>query len=283
MNAPPSDSAAHQAETRRQQALLTLLRLPPQSQAAQSHARQDAGLRGHADAGLHAYRGNAQATAGRALAAAHPTVCAMLGEEGFAHLAQELWLASPPRRGDLAEWGADLPAHLAGHAQLTPWPWLADSARVDWAAHRAERAADAAWEPQTLALLESAEPDALHIDLLPGSAVLRSRFPLATLHRAHHAPDEAGRSAALQAARDALARGDGEDVIVWRSGWRAEVAALPAPWAGFCGALLAGRSLGAALAAQDDDDFDFSAWLLHAVRHGWLWRMRSTPPDRRAA
>lgn len=248
------------AEALRQQTLLALLWRRPGADAARAGLDAARSIQG-----LAAYRGNARAVAERALAAAYPTIRAMLGEEDFAQLAHELWLAQPPERGDLGEWGAALPVHLAAHDQLSAWPWLPDCARLDWAVHRCERAADAAFEPATLALLEQADPALLHLALLPGSTVLRSPHPLATLHAAH-----AG-TASLDAARAALDGGHGEDVIVWRRGWRAAVQALPAGWAGFMADLLQPLPLGPAL--ERTSDLDFATWLPHAIQAGWLWRI----------
>ncbi|TAK88674.1 MAG: DUF2063 domain-containing protein [Aquabacterium sp.] len=254
------------AEASRQQALLALLWRRPAAHAARAGLDAARSIQG-----LAAYRGNARAVAERALAAACPTIRAMLGEEDFAQLAHELWLAHPPERGDLGEWGAALPAHLRAHDQLGAWPWLPDCAQLDWAVHCCERAADAAFEPASLALLEQAEPGALRLALLPGTAVLRSAHPLATLHAAH-----AG-TASLDAARAALAAGHGEDVIVWRRGWRAAVQALPVGWAGFMADLLQPLPLGPAL--ERGGDLDFAAWLPHAIQAGWLWRIQDLTTD----
>ena len=110
-----------EAEARRQRQLLAALSLrgePP--------ALRERGAR--AERGLAAYRANASALAERALAAACPTLQAMLGEADFAALARAFWRDHPPQRGDLGEWGGELPGWIAAQAGLAEWPWLADSA-----------------------------------------------------------------------------------------------------------------------------------------------------------
>lgn len=223
--------------------------------------------------GLSAYRSNGAAIAARSLAAAFPTVAQLVGAESFEALAAAFWHAHPPVRGDLAEHGQELPAFIAADAQLADVPWLADSARLDWAAHRAEGSADAAEAPAGLEHLGTGDPGTLVLVLQPGVALVDSRWPVATLWQAHRSSAE-DRFAAV---RDALAAGRGEAALVWREGWRAQVEALPAPEATFTQALLAGQPLAAALDAAGPD-FNFEPWLLDALRHGRLAAVQTQMP-----
>jgi hypothetical protein len=219
--------------------------------------------------GLSAYRANQQAIAERALAAACPTTAALVGDEDFAALARGLWRAQPPARGDLAQWGHHLPAFIEAQRDLSPWPYLADTARLDLALQRCEAAADAVLEPATLALLAQREPDALRLELLPAVQVLDSPWPIGRIHAAHREPSPAG-FAAMQAAIEA---GQAEAVVVSRRGWRAEVSVVEAPVCAWMQSLAASRTLDAALAAaQAHGAFDFDAWLVQALQQGWLWR-----------
>lgn len=217
-------------------------------------------------AGLAAYRGNAAATAARALAATFPTVAALVGDEGFALVARRLWRQAPPRRGDLAQWGDALPAFLAADAQLADTPYLADVARVDWAAHVAESAADATLDPGDIARLAEHDAGTLRLRLAPGATLVASPHPVAALWRAHHAPGDTGDRFA--GARDALAAGCGETAFVCRPRWRADVAAVDVPTATFLRAVIDGATLGDALDVAPD--LDFEAWLTGALPRGWL-------------
>lgn len=218
--------------------------------------------------GLEAYRANAQMLADRALTAGFGTVQAMVGAEDFAHLAWAFWRAHPPLQGDIGEWGHAFPAWLAAHPALAAWPYLGDSARLDLALHRNERAADAVLDAASLSLLESSDPASLRLLLLPGSHVLASAWPIATIHRAHQVEPDAS-PAAFDAVRIALDEGRNETVLVVREGWRATVHALDASSARWTRALLDGLCLDAAFAAAGDG-FDFAAWLADALRGGWL-------------
>lgn len=250
------------SEARRQQALLAALA----GGAAELAGLREAGAR--AARGLEAYRANAEAIAERALAAAFPTVRAMVGEDDFRQLARVFRHAHPPREGDLGEWGDAFPAWLAAHAALAPWPWLGDAARLDLALHRCERAADASLDAASLAQLESTDPSRLRLELMPGCALLRSPWPIATIHRAHQL-DEAHSEAAFAAVRTAIAGQCGEQVLVARRGWRAVVHALDPGWAAWTQDLLDGVALADAL-ARAGEAFDLAAWLATALRETWL-------------
>jgi len=251
------------AEAHRQRHLLAAVR-------GDAGAASAAGLRAPAASGLAAYIANAQALAARALQAACPQVAAMLGEPGFAAAAWALWLVDPPQRGDMAAWGDGFPRWLEAQPALAQWPWLADAARLDLALHHAEHAADADLDAASLQRLGDADPARLRLRLLPGTVLVESPWPLATLHAAHRPSTSAEeREAALNGVPAAIAAGQGESVLVARRGWRAvphRVAAADLPW---LRAVLGGANLDAALAAAGTD-FDFGAWLARALNAQFL-------------
>jgi hypothetical protein len=210
--------------------------------------------------GLAAYRANAGAAAERALAAAYPTVQQLLGDESFAALARACWRRHPPTAGDLGLWGEALPAFIADAETLAGEPYLADVARLEWAVHSAERAANVA-PPQGLERLASDDPTALVLRLAPGTALVESRHPVVTIWQAHRSSAD-DRFAPVRAAFES---GAGESALVAREGWRAHVCAVAPDEARYIQALLAGGSLAAALMAAGEA-FDFQAWLIAALR-----------------
>jgi hypothetical protein len=252
-------------EARRQQGLLAALAAAPADVLADLRIREP-GAR--AARGLEAYRANAEALAERALGAVFATVQPMVGEENFQHLACEFWQAQPPLRGDVGEWGGVFPEWLEAHAAMARWPWLGDCARLDLALHHNERAEDAVFDAASLALLESTDPALLSMQLMPGTAVLRSRWPIATIHAAHRV--DAGRGEeAFANVREALEAERGEQVLVVRQGWRAAVRALGHADAEWSRSLLAGANLSTALECAGAG-FDFASWLGAAVREQWV-------------
>lgn len=255
-------SAAAQREALRQQQLLrTLWRRS--SEPALALWLRESGAR--AAQGLAAYRGNAAAIAERALAAAYPTVQQLLGDESFAQLARAVWHRFPPQRGDLAQFGDALPAWLELDPQLASEPYLADVARLDWAVHAIEQAADVDQPPRDLALLGERDPAQLRLRLRPGLTLVASKWPAATIWLAHRRSDD-GR---FDAARSALAAGTPETALVTRPGWRAEVEAIGGAVAVFTAALLRGADLGTAL-EEAGDALAFDQWLQHALTNHWL-------------
>ena len=136
--------------------------------------------------------------------------------------------------------------------------------------HQAEQAADAQ-AASGLPLLGSVDPHALRVRLQPGSALLASAYPVATIWLAHRrdATD------AFAPAREALAARRAETALVQRRGWRATVRALDAAEARFTAALQR-RPLAAALHAAGAD-FSFEAWLIAALRDGAIAAVEEMP------
>ena len=253
--------AAHVAEAERQRALVAAI-LAPRADAA-TVALAETGER--AERGLAAYRANAEALAERALGAAFGRIRTMLGDDDFAHLAAEFWRAQPPQRGDVGEWGENFADWLQAHPAMARWPYLADCARLDFALHRSERAADAEFDADSLALLESTDPQRLRLVPMLGTALVSSRWPIVTIHQAHLS----GADADFALARDAIERVSPQHALVWRNGWRAAVTELTEAEASWTASLLAGVDLAAAL-DHAGPGFDFAAWLARALRQRWL-------------
>ena len=257
-----SELHAAQRELLRQQQLLRALwrRVPDASLALwllEPTAR--------AEQGLDAYRGNATAIAERALAAAFPTVQQLMGEPSFAQLARVFWHRQPPRCGDLARYGDALADWIADDAQLASEPYLSDVARVDWAVHTIEHAADVQSPPQGLDLLAQLDPSQLVLRLRPALALVVSRWPVVTIWQAHCNSD-ADRFAPV---RQAFAAHTAETALVARPQWRASVCAIDDASARFTAALQRGATLTAALDAAGAT-FQFEPWLHDAVRQQWL-------------
>jgi Putative DNA-binding domain len=254
------------AEVARQRAVLAALAARTDLDAASARTAR-VSPNSLARSGWEIYRTNADALAERALGAAFPTLRALLGADDFKHMAREFWRDEPPQRGDIGEWGAALPAWLRVHPGLAPWPYLGDCAELDWLRHCCERALDANLDAGSLSLLDTHEPERLRLLLRPGTALLDSRWPVASLYAAHQA--DAGQFAEL---RDAIAEQRGEAVLVARRGWRAAVHIIDAPTLAWSCDVQRGMTLGAAL-ARASTGFDFAHWLAQALTHEWLHRV----------
>lgn len=226
--------------------------------------------------GLAAYRRNGHAAAERALRAAYPVIAALIGDENFDPLARELWHHHPPLRGDLAQWGDALPAFLEQHDQLADTPYLGDVARAERALHRAGSAADATPDLPSFARLAQEDPQGLGLTLAPGTGVIASRYPVASLVTAHlyGAPN-------LNEAARRLRAGCAEQAVVWRQGLRPRIGPIGPHAAALLTALLNGADLPTALDAACEipapDTFDFGAWLTQAVTEGLVLGVHDRP------
>ena len=113
-------------------------------------------------------------------------------------------------------------AFIQGFAPARTVPYLADVARVEWALHTCASAADAELQAATLALLGSHDLDTLRLQLAPGTTVLCSPWPAASLVQAH-----LHEGVTLAEAATRLRAGQAEDVLVWRQGYRPRVRQAP--------------------------------------------------------
>lgn len=219
-------------------------------------------------AGLAAYRGNGRAHACNALHVQFPTILAMLGDEAFDALCAHYWRACPPRRGDLAWVGEELPAFIETLENLGEWPWLADCARLDWAVWQISGAPQARFSENDLRQLIDGDPGSLSLKLSASVLRLPSIWPIVTLYEAHHMAHPDWKAVAWAIAQDRA-----QTAWIWRL--HGDFAATPAVelidtaidrW---LVALDAGQTLDESLDSAGEG-FDFAAWLEPAIQKGWL-------------
>ena len=218
--------------------------------------------------GIAAYRGNGLTHATAALRIQFPTVLAMLGEAAFDAVCARHWRTRPPEQGDLAKIGTAFAQTIAEVEELSAWPWLTDSARLDWAFWHVLFDPPALPTPDDLQRLVNVDPAGLRIHLAAGTRLIQSAWPVLALRQLHRGPeiDVQALQAALQLS--------GECVWVWREDFEARGVALPACEAAWINALQSCPSLDAAFDATPDE-MDFSAWLHNAIRHGWIDRVQA--------
>lgn len=192
-------------------------------------------------------------------------------------LARDLWSCTPPTRGDVTQWGGALAALISSIPQLADEAYLPDVAHIEWALHVSSTAADAAPDLARLALLTQYEPDAVTLTLAPGTALVASPYPAASVVTAHRYT-----SPPLEEVGHKLRQQTPETALIWRHGLRPMVAQCPHAEAIFVQQLLAGASLLVALEAATADSvfapFDFNHWLPQAAQNGLLVGARLQQP-----
>jgi hypothetical protein len=212
---------------------------------------------------LAAYRGNVFGNCANVLAAAYPIVRKIVGTDFFEATAREYARVHPSTSGDLNEYGDALPAFLAEFLHTRDLPYLPDVARMEWLAHRAYYAADAArFDPMQLAGLPPERWVALRPLLAPGCALLVSDWPLARIWTVHQ-DDYVGEF-------DVNLDAGPVRVLVHRPLWTAAVQAIGAGDHRFLAAALENARLGDALeaAAAEDSGFEPAAALARWVEAG---------------
>jgi Putative DNA-binding domain len=226
------------------------------------------GINTTSNRGLQTYQANAHASALRSLQAAYPVIAQLIGDDAFEHLARDFWAQHPPTRGDLAQWGGELAGFIASIPALQTEPYLRDVATAEWALHTAATADDQAADLATFALLTEHDPDALTLQLAPGTALIQSNYPIASLLTSHLYANPSFEEVG-QKLRENLS----EVALVWRQGLRPKASNCSVGEAAFIGQLLAGKSLLAALETpftNESAPFDFNAWLPQAVQSSLL-------------
>ena len=263
---PGADAAALRREARRQRGLVQAV-FAAQAATEPSPAIAVRQCGGDWTAGLAAYRANGLAHAAAALRVQFPTVLAMLGEQAFDAIVARYRRDWPPTQGDFARIGAQFPLCLTVQEELRPWPWLADSARLDLALWQVMDEPPAVFATDDLQRLARGDPARLRLPLAPGTRLVASRWPIVTLWRLHQAPapDHATLREAMQQ--------PGETAWVWRGNWQAYCAGISAGEAQWLQSLGTSPTLGDALDGAPDD-FDPAAWLHDAARHGWIDTVR---------
>jgi hypothetical protein len=129
--------------------------------------------------GLHVHRNNVRLLLIETLRSNFPATCRMVGGEFFSAAAAEFIRAHPPRQPRLAEYGASLPAFLAGFAPAAGLPWLADLARLEWAMLECQEAENApTLASSTLAGLPAERIPQMRFVAHPACRVLASPWPV---------------------------------------------------------------------------------------------------------
>jgi hypothetical protein len=205
-----------------------------------------------AAARLRIHRNHVLRSLGTALSATFPTVQALVGEEFFRGMARTFVASDLPQQPVLSEYGAGFARFVGGYAPATGLPYLADIARLDWALNVAFHSpAEPRLSSTDLASIPVEQLPAKSVSLAPGSAVLRSLYPIDRIWAAAQ-PRASGETVDLESG--------GARLLVLRRPDDAGFVSLGGGEASFLEALAAGRTLeeAADLALAADAVFDLS-------------------------
>src|SRR5215213_8815837 len=132
-----------------------------------------------AAARLDVYANNTRYFFGLALERTYPVLRHRVGDEHFKRLAHDYRIAHPSSHGDLHWIGESFPQWLAACTRGTPYEWLVDLARLEWACELAWAAGNGL--PLTLLSLRNVPPDqldAMVFSLRPSVRLVSSAYPI---------------------------------------------------------------------------------------------------------
>jgi hypothetical protein len=197
------------------------------------------------------YRNNVYVSLVDLVAGRFPVVARLVGEEFFRAMARVYVEREPPASAVLIHYGTSFADFIAGFAPAASVPYLADTAALEWAWHKAYHAADA--EPLALQELAGAAGRAGEavLTLHPSLGVVRSSYPIVSIVEAHA---QSGEATTIQLT-------DAEDALVARPRLEVEIRHLAPGGACFILALKQGHSIeqAASAALTEAPDFDLTA------------------------
>lgn len=161
------------------------------------------------------YRNNTFASLTGALMGTFPAVVRVVDERFFRYMAHAFIVAHPPREPMLSDYGAELPAFIAGFEPCRPVPYLADLARLEWAVNEAglERE-EPALTPATLAGLAPDTLAAGSLRLQPSLRLVVSRWPILAIWQANQPAEVMEQPSPARRPTRVLVRRKGRGVVM---------------------------------------------------------------------
>ncbi|GKY90209.1 HvfC/BufC N-terminal domain-containing protein [Sinisalibacter aestuarii] len=181
------------------------------------------------------YRNNVTVSLTDALATGFPVIRKLVGEAFFRAMAVIFLRAHPPASPVLALWGDAFPGFLERFGPVAHLPYLADTARLEYALRRAYHAGDAAPIPPEA--LGTPDLMSARLRLAPATQVLASPYPIHAIWRANTEPGAPP------------ADGGAETVLIARPDWDPWPRPVTPEAGRFITALQAGAPFGAAAEA----------------------------------
>src|SRR5205085_2247436 len=121
-----------------------------------------------------------------ALSATYPVVRRLVGAAFFDEAARRHALAVPSTSGDLSRYGVGFAAFLEAYEPARELRYLPDVARLEWALHECDQAADAAGlDLATLAGVAPGEEGRVRLALHPAVRLVASEYPVLSIWEAN--------------------------------------------------------------------------------------------------
>lgn len=212
------------------------------------------------------YRRGVEAKAVRALENSFPTVKALLGPSRFEGLSVDYLRTLRKQSGDWSDFGWGFPSWIISHRISDQVPYLSDVARLDHTVSGAERNLyDDVSSESFLAIGE--ELSRYSLVLNRGVQFFRSTFPVVSIWEAHKSQEPQDTLSFAQAKR-MIARGKGQNALVYRAGWQGMAEAISDNEVVLLERLRAQRSIAEVFEDGVLQAADFSSWLQTMISKG---------------
>jgi Putative DNA-binding domain len=210
---------------------------------------------------LNVYRNNTYTSLTAVLLAVFPVTARLLHERYFRYACHAFISSSPPTEPRLSNFGAEFPEFLSRFENLRAMPFVADTARLEWAIAAALDAEQAPRVPIS-SLLDIEDPTAMTLGFQPSLRLFISRWQVASIWSAHQNTAEPELDFAMGL--------DVERIALWRNGTSIRMLLLDKAGFAFLRSAIRGLSLetAASRAVRFDPLFDLAAALARLFSEG---------------
>lgn len=223
------------------------------------------GVNAHARLGI--YRNNTYASLTAVLLAVFPVTARMVDERYFRYASHEFIRSNPPIEPRLSQFGGSFPGFLSGFGHLKEMPFIAETARLEWAIAGAldERGIEPMPITQFAALPDAGERSLI---LQPSLRLIASRWPVYSIWTEHQRVEDPQLGF--------LRRGNAERMAIIRRGTAIQLIHLDAVQFKFVRLLARGEPLGQAArrAMCADPLFDLATALAQLFSEGMAVGMK---------
>lgn len=207
------------------------------------------------------YRGSVFGLFTRVLTEIYPVCRRLLGGRFFDGMADHYIAKYPSVSANVIDYGRQFPEFLEGFEPVSDLPYLADTARLEWAWHRVfnARSCTPADTSELLALSEEQLYETVFM-LPPASRLLHSKYPVDIIWQQNQPEVEQPADMRLEIQDHYL--------LVWRLGYEIRIDRISREHWSLLDCVNRGLTLGRL--SELYDDVDLQAFLVEAVRHQWL-------------
>jgi len=212
------------------------------------------------------YRFGVEAKAVRAIENSYPTVKTLLGPTVFQGVVVDYLRTIKKQSGDWSDFGWGFPSWIISHRISDQVPYLSDVARLDGYVSRAERRP---FDEVNFESFSNIGKDLSECTLIlnRGLELFRSTYPIVSIWEAHKSAEPRDTLSFAQAKR-MIAKGRGQNALIYRTGWRGIAEAISEKDMAVLGHLREQQSIARAFAKNVLLEKNFAGWLQDMIAKG---------------